>query len=456
MKVLVIDDEEGARRTVSLLLEDEDYDVVTASGGEEGLETARDASPDLVLCDVRMPQMDGMEFLRTYREEGGRALVIMMTAYGSHELAVEAMQEGAYDYVAKPFSGDELLLVLRKAEERESLRREVDRLRREVDPERRYPEIVARSEVMTQAIDLADRVAPHPSTVLISGESGTGKELFARLIHGNSPRRDAGFVPVNCGAIPENLLESELFGHTKGSFTGAETDRAGLFEEADGGTLFLDEIGELPQPLQVKLLRALQEGAIRRVGESEEREVDARVLAATSRDLEADVEEGTFRSDLYYRINVVKIHLPPLRHRREDIPLLARHFLEQHNEELGLRFEEFESEAMERLMEYPWPGNVRELENAVERAMVLSEPPTVRLDGLPDNVRDPGAVSTIVPERLPADELSVKKRSAELERRLIARALEITENNKTKAAELLDLSYRALLYKIKDYDLEKD
>ncbi len=455
MKVLVIDDDEGARRTVSLLLEDEDYEVLTASGGEEGLEAAREEAPDLILCDVRMPGMDGMEFLRTYREEGGRALVIMMTAYGSHELAVEAMQEGAYDYVGKPFSGDELLLVLRKAEERENLRREVDRLRREVDPERRHPEIVARSEVMKQAIDLADRVAPHPSTVLISGESGTGKELFARLIHRNSQRRDASFVPVNCGAIPENLLESELFGHTKGSFTGADSDRAGLFEEADGGTLFLDEIGELPQQLQVKLLRALQEGEIRRVGASTERDVDVRVLAATARDLEADVEAGDFRSDLYYRINVVKIHLPPLRHRREDIPLLARHFLEDHNRELDLRFEEFDPEAMERMMEYPWPGNVRELENAVERAMVLSEPPTVQLQGLPEAVRDPAAVSTPAPEQLPADELSVKKRTAELERRLIARALEITEGNKTEAAELLDLSYRALLYKIKDYNLDE-
>ncbi len=455
MRVLVIDDDEGARRTVSLLLEDEDYEVLTASGGEAGLEKAREEAPDLILCDVRMPEMDGMEFLRAYRDEGGRALVIMMTAYGSHELAVEAMQEGAYDYVGKPFSGDELLLVLRKAEERENLRREVDRLRREVDPERRHPDIVARSEVMKKAIDLADRVSPHPSTVLISGESGTGKELFARLIHGNSPRRDASFVPVNCGAIPENLLESELFGHTKGAFTGAESDRSGLFEEADGGTLFLDEIGELPQQLQVKLLRALQEGEIRRVGESRERGVDVRVLAATARDLEADVEEGSFRSDLYYRINVVKIHLPPLRHRREDIPLLARHFLERHNRELGLRFEEFATEAMERMMEYPWPGNVRELENAVERAMVLSEPPAVQVDGLPEAVRDPSAVSTPAPEKLPADELSVKKRTAELERRLIARALEITEGNKTKAAELLDLSYRALLYKIKDYNLDE-
>jgi len=454
MKVLVVDDDSGARRTVSLLLEDEGYDVVTAGDGEAGLEKAREERPDLVLCDVRMPGMDGMEFLEAYREEGGEALVIVMTAYGSKELAIEAMKQGAYDYLAKPFSGDEVTLVLRKAEEREDLRREVSRLRREVRTERRHADIVARSGVMQEAIELAERVAPHPSTVLVTGESGTGKELIARLVHRSSPRAESSFVPVNCGAIPENLLESELFGYVEGAFTGADRDRKGLFEEADGGTLFLDEIGELPTNLQVKLLRVLQEGRIRRVGESTERKVDVRLLTATARDLDAAVEEGDFRSDLYYRINVVRIHLPPLRHRPEDIPALLRHFLEKYSRELDVETEGFSGEAMDRLLAYRWPGNVRELENVIERALVLTEDSEIALDQLPPQVREPGATGGPAAEALPADELSVKKRTAELERALIARALELTDGNKTKASELLDLSYRALLYKIKDYDLE--
>jgi two-component system response regulator AtoC len=306
---------------------------------------------------------------------------------------------------------------------------------------------------MREAIALAQRVAPHPTTVLVTGESGTGKELIARLLHDNSGRSGA-FIPVNCGAIPENLLESELFGHVKGSFTGATGDRLGLFEEADKGTLFLDEVGELPASLQVKLLRALQESEIRRVGESQPRKVDVRIVAATARDLEADLPTGAFRSDLYYRLNVVRVHLPPVRHRSDEIPILARHFLDVYAERLGVSVSGFEKDALRALQGYSWPGNVRELENAVERATVLADGDKVRVSDLPDQVRDPNATGPLGSESLSTDELSVKKRSAELEKHLISRALTVTEGNRTRAAELLELSYRALLYKIRDYGLD--
>jgi len=453
VKVLVIDDEAGVRRTLSMILEDEGYQVITASDGKEGLDRALKEEPDLILCDIRMPRMDGLEFLEQYRKKNGQALVITITAYGSTELAVEAMKKGAYDYLPKPFTTAEVVLTLRKAEEREKLRREVTRLRKRVKADQRYPEIVAKSAGMREAVELATKVAQHPSTVLITGESGTGKELIARLIHGASPRANRPFVPINCGAIPENLLESELFGHVKGAFTGAHVDRAGLFEEADGGSLFLDEIGELPSQLQVKLLRALQEGEIRRVGDSAARKVDVRLVAATARDLEQEVREGNFRSDLYYRINVVRIHLPPLRQRTEDIPPLTRHFIEKFAKQLAIGVSGFEPAAMKLLLVHPWYGNVRQLENVVERAMVLAEGPTVRPEDLPDFIRHPETSVEGPFESLPADELSIKKQTAELERRLIGRALQVTDGNRTKAAELLDLSYRALLYKIRDYGL---
>jgi len=452
MNILVIDDEAGVRRTVSMILEDEGYDVSTASNGREGLVQALEQPADVVLCDVKMPEMDGLEFIDAYKKEGGDGLIVTMTAYGSVEMALEAMKRGAYDYIAKPFSADSVLLTLRKAEEREKLRREVGRLRRQVKTETRNPDLVVKSPSMIKAVELAEKVAPHPSTVLVTGESGTGKEVIARLIHTASMRNDKLFVPVNCGAIPENLLESELFGHVRGAFTGAERDRVGLFEEANGGTLFLDEIGELPISLQVKLLRTLQDREIRRVGESVSRRVDVRIVAATSRDLKKEVEAGTFRSDLFYRLNVVNIHLPPLRHRGEEIPLLVQHFLHKYNEALGMEVEGMEPAAMNLMLAYGWPGNVRELENVIERATVLSDAAKIGVDQLPESVQNRDAAGG-VPDSLPEDELSVKKRTASLEKQLIRRALEITGGNRTRASDLLDLSYRALLYKIRDYGL---
>ncbi|MFW5951631.1 MAG: sigma-54-dependent transcriptional regulator [Gemmatimonadota bacterium] len=452
MKILIIDDEPSLRQTVSMILEEEGYETVSASDGKEGLTKALELEPDMVLTDVRMPGMPGLEFLERYRAEGGQALVIVMTAYGSTELAIEAMKKGAYDYVPKPFSADQLVLVLRKAEEREALRREVSRLREQVSADRRFTGIIARSPAMKKAVETATKVARYPSPVLITGESGTGKELIARLIHAESDRADGAFIAVNCGAIPENLLESELFGYVKGAFTGADRDRPGLFEAASDGTLFLDEIGEMPPALQVKLLRTLQENEVRRLGESRSRAVDVRILSATNRNLEDEIRDGGFRKDLFFRIAVVPIHLPPLRQRTEEIPLLARHFVERYNRTLDLDVEGIEPEAMKILLDYPFTGNVRELENVIERAMVLADGPRIGVDDLPHHVQLP--VRPLEGGELGEDELSVKKQGAVLERRLIQKALERTGGNRTKAAELLELSSRALLYKIRDYGLE--
>jgi two-component system response regulator AtoC len=452
VKILVVDDDRGLRKSLTLILSDAGYQVRVAEDGEEGLATALAENPQLILCDVRMPKKDGLQFLKEYRDAGGEALVIVMTAYGSMELAVEAMKAGAYDYLPKPFGADEVLLTVRKAEERENLREEVGRLRSEVRADRRFGEIVARSPSMIRALEVASKVAGHPSPVLISGASGTGKELVARLIHRESPRAAGPFVPVNCGAIPETLLESEFFGYVKGAFTGADRDRGGLFEAANGGTLFLDEVGELPASLQVKLLRALQDGEVRRLGGADSKEVDVRVVAATNRDLEGMVQRGEFREDLYYRLAVVPIHLPALCRRKEEIPDLVHHFLKRHRERLGVKVSEIEPAAMQALLDYPWPGNIRELENLLERVVVLADSTEIRTEDLPEGVLHPK------PDRAPIelsdDDLSVKRHSAELERVLIRRALERTGGNKTQAAELLELSPRALRYKIQDYGLE--
>jgi two-component system response regulator AtoC len=452
MTILVVDDEPGLRQTVSLILSEEGYEVQTSSAGEVGLTRALEWRPDVVLCAGRLPRLGGLEFLERYHAANGDALVIMMTAYGGTEQAIEAMKQGAYDYLPKPFSPDQLILTLRKAEEREALREEVSRLREEVTIQGRYRAIIAKSPAMTKALSVAAKVAPHSSAVLVTGESGTGKELIARLIHTESDRKDKSFIAVNCGAIPENLLESELFGYVRGAFTGADRDKPGLFEAASAGTLFLDEIGEMPATLQVKLLRVLQEGEVRRLGDNKSRTVDVRLVSATNKDLDEEMRRGTFRRDLYYRIAVVPIHLVPLRQRRDEIPLLVRHFIDQINRKLRLDIDGVDAEAMRMLLEYTWPGNVRELENSMERAMVLAEGRKITTDDLPPHIASP-----VLPDEsleLTEDDLSVKKHGSLLERRLIRQALERTGGNKTRAAELLDLSSRALLYKIREYGLE--
>lgn len=455
MKVLVIDDDPGLRKSLSLILSDAGHEVLNAENGEEGLSLASAVPPDVILCDIRMPKMTGLEFLERYREDGGTALVLVMTAYGSMDLAVEAMKRGAYDYLPKPFGADEVLLTLRKAEERERLHREVGRLRSEVRQGRKFAEIVARAPAMLRALQVAEKVARHPSPVLITGASGTGKELVAKLIHRESDRSAMAMVPVNCGAIPENLLESEFFGYVRGAFSGAERDKAGLFEAADGGTLFLDEVGELPQPLQVKLLRALQEGEVRRLGGTEARKVDVRIIAATNKDLATMSSSGEFREDLYYRLAVVPIHLPPLRQRTQEIPDLIKYFLETHSQRLGIPVTEVSPRAVEALLAHTWPGNIRELENVLERALVLAEDTRIDLKDLPESVKTQGAI-----EEEPGagwgfddDNLSVKRHTAHLEATLIRRALSRTGGNRTSAADLLELSPRALRYKIKDYEI---
>jgi two-component system response regulator AtoC len=374
-----------------------------------------------------------------------------MSAYGSHEAALEAVKAGAYDFLRKPFRPDEVVLVIRKAEERERLRRENRRLRGELAREYRVESIVGASEAMAEVLRQARRVAPLKTTVLLAGESGTGKELVARALHELSPRAAFPFVAVNCGAIPAELIESELFGHVKGAFTDASRDRRGLAEEADGGTLFLDEIGEMPVGLQVRLLRFLEDEEVRRVGDTRARKVDVRVVAASARQLEEAVRRGEFREDLLYRLDVVRLRLPPLRERPGDVELLAEHFLARfaaQRPEGGPR--RFSAEALEALRAWRWPGNVRELEHAVERAVVLCQGTEVREEDLPEAVRAPAPASS------PPDaggDLSVKRAARALEESLIRRALERTGGNRTRAAELLELSYRALLYKIKEYGI---
>jgi two-component system, NtrC family, response regulator AtoC len=459
MKVLVVDDELGLRHTLSLILGGEGHEVRVAEHGAAALEMLAAEDADLVLCDVRMPGMDGLELLDRYKQQGGRALVIVMSAYGDDDAALEAMRRGAYDFLPKPFRADQVLLVLRKAIERERLAQTVARLEEEVSALRAPEGLVGRSEALRQVTGLATKVARHPSTVLVTGESGTGKELVARLVHERSPRAANPFVAVNCGAIPEALLESELFGHARGAFTGATSERRGLFEEANGGTLFLDEIGELTTPLQVKLLRVLQEEEVRPVGDNVSRPVDVRVVAATSRDLEAEVAAGRFRSDLFYRVNVVRLHLPPLRERREDIPELVRHFVARHSARLGVPAPVTAPAAMSVLMEYGWPGNVRELENVVERALVLADGPRIERAQLPAHIVAGGAPAPATSGAAGGDgaadpeDLSVKRRLQALERELIREALARTGGNRTRAARVLDLSHRALLYKIREYGL---
>jgi len=449
-RVLVVDDEENIRLVLRTLLRKHGYEVEVADSGEAALALVDSFGPDVILTDVRMPKMGGLDLLATLKAKQQPATVIVMSAYGSNDLALEAMKAGAYDYLSKPFKPDEVVLVLRKAEEREALRRENLALKEQIREGNQYESILAKSQQMVDIFRTISKVADFKATVLISGESGVGKELVARALHSRSARKSFAFVAVNCGAIPENLLESELFGHKKGAFTDATSDRRGLFEEANGGTLFLDEIGELPLPLQVKLLRVLQEETIRRVGDSKDMKVDVRIVAATHRDLAAEAKAGRFREDLFYRINVLAIAIPPLRSRREDIALLVDHFLARNNARMGTRIRGLSMEARKLLQEYGWPGNIRELENTLERAMVLAEGDMLEIADFPERIRE---ALDPVQMQLASGELSIKKTNYAIEEILIRRALTKTKGNRTRAAEILEISHRALLYKIKDYKI---
>lgn len=449
-RVLVVDDEENLRLVLKTLLAKSGYEVQVADSAEQALSGFDAFDPDFVLADVRMPGMSGIDLCSELSARGSLATVIVMSAYGSVDLALEAMKAGAYDYVAKPFKHDEVLLALKKAEERETLRRENRALREAVRKQHEVADMFGKSDAMQRVFRTMEKVANYSTTVLLSGPSGTGKELVARGIHRLGPRANQAFVAVNCGAIPEALIESELFGHKKGAFTDASRDKRGLFEEADGGTLFLDEIGELPLALQVKLLRALQESTVRRLGDTRDVKVDVRVLAATVRDLETEVREGRFREDLYYRLNVLQIPLPPLRDRSGDLELLIDHFIEKNNTRLGTHVRGLEPAALKLMLRYSWPGNVRELENTIERAVVLSDGEMLTADDLPERLRD---AQDPVAQTLASGELSVKRTTRVIEETLIRRALAKTSGNRTAAAKLLEISHRALLYKIKDYGI---
>jgi two-component system response regulator AtoC len=462
--ILIADDEESIRHVLTVVLADRGYEVRAVKDGEEALRELSSREYDALVTDVRMPRMDGLSLVRAAQVEAPDTTIIVMSAYGSHDLAIEAMKAGAYDYLGKPFRPDEVLLVLRKAEERERLRAANRVLRREIESSRGDLRFVAEGHAMREVLRLVGKVAPTRATVLITGESGTGKERVARTLHELSPRSERPFVAINCGAIPEGLIESELFGHVKGAFTGAQAGKRGLFEEADGGTLLLDEVGDLPQPVQVSLLRVLQEGEIRRVGDPRPLKVDVRLLAATHRDLALEVKEGRFREDLFYRLNVVALHLPPLRERHEEIEPLAAQFIARHAARLGVAAKQMSPAALERLLAWRWPGNVRELENALERALLLSDDELIEPHALPEAIAHAAtpAAGPSLAQGAAADgagggaqeDLSVKRAQRALEADLIRRALARTAGNRTRAAEILELSPRALLYKIREYGLE--
>jgi two-component system response regulator AtoC len=443
MRLLIVDDDAGFRQSLALLLGESGYTVEAEGDPERALVRANAEDFDLILCDVKMPSMDGLSFLRRFRSAGGTALIIMMSAFGNEDAAIAAMREGAYDYLQKPFKPDEVILTVRKAEERERLRHEVEALRSSLGVGAVGDLVVSQSRAMRDVVELAARVARHNTTVLITGESGTGKEVIARAIHRMSPRNERSFTAINCAAIPEHLLESELFGHTKGSFTGATADHSGLFELANGGTLLLDEIADLPQALQAKLLRVLEEGEIRRLGARESRKIDVRVLAATGRPMEQAVERGEFRSDLYYRLNVVRLHIPPLRERPEDIPELLTHFARQVAQRLG-RPVSMTPAALAALTHHNWPGNVRELRNALERAAVLSA------GGLLDS-KDFSLSGGVMALQGAGSNgaLDLKTQVEAVERAAIQRALEASNGNRRQAANLLGISLRTLFYKLR-------
>ncbi|MBX7098200.1 MAG: sigma-54 dependent transcriptional regulator [Myxococcaceae bacterium] len=463
--VLVVDDEAAIRHVLTLVLSDKGYEVRAVADGEEALRELTSRQYDVVISDVRMPKVDGLTLLKAAQTHWPETTVLVMSAYGSQEQALEAVSAGAFDFLQKPFKPEEVLLLLRKAEERLRLLRENRRLKeqRGGGPLGR---LLGESEAMQSLQKQIQKLAPASTTVLITGESGTGKELVARALHELSPRAAMPFVVVNCGAIPSGLIESELFGHAKGAFTDARTARRGLVSEADGGTLFLDEVGELPLPMQVKLLRVLQEGEVRPVGESRAEKVDVRILSATLRDLAKLVERNEFREDLYFRLNVVNLRIPPLRERRDDVRLLAASFLRRFNRELNRDppVTGFSPEAQAILDGWRWPGNVRELENAMERAVLLADHQVIGVEHLPEKMwrdkppeaaveRPTGAPAMPTPE---SANYSLKRAMLELEETFIRAALRKTRGNRTRAAELLEISHRALLYKIKDYGIDPD
>jgi two-component system response regulator HydG len=452
VKILLVDDEAGILDTLQILFRGEGYAVSCARTGREALATLEEVAPDIVLTDIRMPGTTGLEVLARAREVDPEIAVILMTAQASLQSAVRAVNEGAYYYLQKPFANEELLAICRRAAEARQLKAENRTLKKEIGRRNRraIERPVGKSRSFVDLLKLAETVAPTDSTVLLSGESGTGKEVVARYLHAMSERAEAAFYSVNCGALPESLLESELFGHVKGSFTGAVRDKEGLLVAARGGSFFLDEIAEMSPSTQVKLLRALQEREVTPVGATESVEIDVRIIAATNRELEEEIRKGTFRSDLYYRLNVIALHLPPLRDRREDIPLLAQAFLERIAEGTtnGGGVRELSDEAMDVLRVYDWPGNVRELENALERAAVVSKGGVIGVDSLPERVRDAPPIRLVDLEPPPNPSMEV------IERAYIHWVLQAEGGNKTRAAEVLGIDPSTLYRKLNRYGID--
>ncbi len=452
-RVLVVDDERSMQEFLEIFLRSEGYEVETAGDVQSATLHVENDDFDIVISDMQMPDGTGIDVLHATHEHSPETVVIMITAFASTENAIAAMKDGAYDYITKPFQVDELRIVIEKAIEKKILASENRRLRSELRIQARERSIIGNSRPMQRVFEFVNQVAATKANVLISGESGTGKEMVARAIHENGDRRDHVFVALNCAAIPENLLESELFGHIKGAFTGAVQNKVGLFEIADRGTLFLDEVGELSLPIQVKLLRAIQEKTFRPVGGTVDKHVDVRIVAATNRCLEDEVAAGRFREDLYYRVNVIEIALPALRERVDDIPLLVAHFIDKYSRELARRIDGFTPEAMDCLLGYPFPGNVRELENVVERAVALTAGPRMELESLPPSLLSP--VSPTKATQIPPEGIDLEEVVNDFERTLLVEALRGAGGVKKRAAKLVGVSFRSFRYRLEKLGLDR-
>ncbi len=454
-RILVVDDEESIREFLDIMLRKEGYEVTCVEDGAKAQEMLKKKTVDMIISDLQMPNVTGIELLRHVKESHPEILFMLITAFGTTESAVEAMKMGAYDYITKPFKIDEVRINIANALRSRNLEVENRVLKKELEREFSFQNLVGNSEPMHRIFDLIKRVSETPTNVLITGESGTGKEMVAKAIHYNGPLKDRPFVTVNCGAIPESLMESEMFGHKKGSFTGAVADKPGLFETADGGTLFLDEVGELPFTIQVKLLRAIQERVIRRVGATEDTKVEVRIIAATNRNLEEMVADGTFRQDLFYRLNVINIRTPGLRERRDDIPSLANHFLGKYNHRLGKQIGAISREAMDLLRKYDYPGNVRELENIIERTVALEGGATILPESLPPFVNTPAGrkMASSHDIEITEDGIDLEKIVGQIEKELLIKAIHAAGGVKKRAAKLLGITFRSMRYRVEKYNL---
>jgi two-component system response regulator PilR (NtrC family) len=454
-KILVVDDERSMREFLGIMLAKEGYSVTQCPDGETALKQMEEDIFDLAIMDIRMPKMDGIAVLERIKETAPETVVIMITAFASTDTAVQAMKKGAYDYITKPFKIDEIKLIIRNALEKKALENENVLLKRLVESKFSFDNIIGQSPKMVAMYELMEKVTPTKTNILITGESGTGKELVARAIHFNSPRKEKGFVTLNCGAIPENLLESELFGHMKGAFTGAMYNKRGLFEVADGGSIFLDEIGELPLSMQVKLLRVIQDKEFTRVGGTEQIKVDVRIISASNKDLEEAVREKKFREDLYYRLNVIQIKLPLLRERKEDIPLLAEHFIRKYTQELGKDVREISADAMKLLVNYDYPGNVRELQNIIERGIALEASNALTIENLNSYMDEQRGVKRIDDAlfEIPTEGIDLETVVGNVEKDLLLKALQRAKGVKKKAAELLNINFRSMRYRLEKYGI---